>query len=364
MNDPNREKEPRKTPKRTPADPPKAGRFGALFDEEMKAEFLDRFGELAESAGGLESVGGGLESLTGGLDSLRHGVDTAREALESPDPDHEVDPGLEAIILRFGRPAYFVRDNSFQTEGTPSTSQVMDQLVDGARSTIETAIPSVGRINLRNHSMGWVGTGWVIEPNVVVTNRHVARAFAEADGDGFAFVQSHDGRYAKAELDTLREHESGEESVFKMKEVLWIEPSKKGHHDVAFLSIEPEGEDDQPQPPRITLMSDEEFVDVTDRWLAVIGYPAYSIYNNAQDQQRIFDGVFDVKRLQPGKVKHVNDAELKHDATTLGGNSGSVVLDLELGKAMALHFGGYEGKTNFAVPAPVVRRLLEEKVLK
>jgi endonuclease G len=94
----------------------------------------------------------------------------------------------------------------------------------------------------------------------------------------------------------------------------------------------------------------------------VIGYPAFSIYNNAQDQQRIFQGVFDIKRMQPGTSGTSEGGTILHDATTLGGNSGSLVLDLETGKAMALHFGGYEGKTNYAVTAPVVRRLLRDKL--
>jgi hypothetical protein len=51
--------------------------------------------------------------------------------------------------------------------------------------------------------------------------------------------------------------------------------------------------------------------------------PAYSIYNDAQDRQRIFDGVFDIKRLQPGLITAKDmDGVVKHGPTTLGGNSG------------------------------------------
>jgi endonuclease G len=51
---------------------------------------------------------------------------------------------------------------------------------------------------------------------------------------------------------------------------------------------------------------------------------------------------------------------LDHDATTLGGNSGSVVIDLTSGKAAALHFGGIEGERNQAVQAPRVQQILAE----
>ena len=53
---------------------------------------------------------------------------------------------------------------------------------------------------------------------------------------------------------------------------------------------------------------------------------------------------------------------MHHDATTLGGNSGSAVLDLASGKAMALHFGGIQGDRNEAVQAPRMRELLAQHI--
>jgi len=38
-----------------------------------------------------------------------------------------------------------------------------------------------------------------------------------------------------------------------------------------------------------------------------------------------------------------------------------VVLDLDTGKVMALHYGGLEGANNYVVSAPVLRRLVREK---
>ena len=63
----------------------------------------------------------------------------------------------------------------------------------------------------------------------------------------------------------------------------------------------------------------------------------------------------DVKRLlRPPRVGDVADDCFTHDCTTLGGNSGSVVLDLETGQAVGLHCGGTFLKANYAVPAPVI----------
>ena len=71
-----------------------------------------------------------------------------------------------------------------------------------------------------------------------------------------------------------------------------------------------------------------------------------------------FGGVYNVKRLEPGLVKPVQTINsysqsvhaLVHDATTLGGNSGSPVLDVNTGEIVALHFAGRYLQANFAVP--------------
>ena len=335
----------------------------SILNKQLRQEFLDRLPELSGSGGGLESLGGGMEGLDSiGLSADR--VDKAFKAItESPNGAADLPDGLEAIVIRFGRPAYFVKKNTFDVADAPSSSDEVNQRVHGAKAKIEAAIPSVGRINLRNHAKSWVGTGWLVAPNLVVTNRHVAREFAESDGaGGFAFNVSHDGSVTRADLDFLREHQRPDELVFRLQKVLWIEPSQAGHHDVALLSAGAKGSDGEAQPTPVKLMTDAEFAAVhPDRWLAVIGYPAFSPFNDAQDQQRIFQGAFGVKRLQPGLTRPSGDGLLFHDATTLGGNSGSLVLDLETGKVAALHFGGIEGQNNFAVTAPVLRKLVRDK---
>ena len=325
-------------------------------DPRIAGEFLDRFPELAGGgAGGLESMG----SAAGSRDAAAKAVRAIQE-----NTGERIERGLEAIILRFGRPAYFVQDDTFQTATAPSSSEEVNKVVDDARTVLEAAIPSVGRINLRNHWKPWVGTGWIVAPNVLVTNRHVASEFAEREGDGFVFIENQDGRRAKASLDACREHQRPRDLEFRIDKVLWIEPYGINHHDVAFLSVEAKSTDGTEQPKPIKLMSKSAYDALpVQSWAAVIGYPAYSIYNDAQDQQRIFDGVFDVKRLQPGLITAKGtDGVVKHDATTLGGNSGSTVMDLASGEAVALHFGGIEGETNSAVAAPVVAELLKQKV--
>jgi endonuclease G len=160
-------------------------------------------------------------------------------------------------------------------------------------------------------------------------------------------------------MDWFHEHERPGESRFRVKEILWIEPDEG--FDVALLRISDLGEEDEDQPSVIELFGEEEMEGANGLWVGVIGYPARDSRNDFADQQRIFDGIYNVKRLAPGKVTAVRgDGLIEHDATTLGGNSGSVVIELASGKAAAIHFGGIEGDDNFGVQAPRIAQIVAD----
>ena len=94
--------------------------------------------------------------------------------------------------------------------------------------------------------------------------------------------------------------------------------------------------------------------------VAVIGYPARdSRVPDEQLMQSIFGDVYDKKRLAPGQVTEVRPDTLLHDCSTVGGNSGSVLVDLATGEAIGLHFAGRFLEANYAVPATVVAARLE-----
>jgi hypothetical protein len=329
--------------------------YRQLFsDPSVRMEFLDRFPELVSSAA---ARGAGLEGLEGGLS-----VDDAESATESMargdwSEDHA---GLEAIVQRFTRPVHLIQNATFRSpaDGFPNSVEIGERL-EGAREPIERAIPSAGRIDVRNHRLSWLGTGWVVAPGLVATNRHVAEIFARADNGSFAFRRTLDDRIIRPTMDWRHEHQVPAESRFRVTEVVWIEPDES--FDVALLLIADEGEDGEPQPPPIDLMTEGELASAgVSNWVAVIGYPAQDSRNDPFDQQRIFDGIFDRKRLAVGQVTAIaSNGILSHDATTLGGNSGSVLVDLNTGKAAALHFGGIEHLRNDAVQAPAVRRIVQ-----
>jgi hypothetical protein len=325
-------------------------------DADVRQEFLDRFDELAE---GTQMAAGGLEGLEGGVqvDDAAEVVDRITEGVFQSGEQ----PGLEAIIERFTRPVYLVEQSTFKVppDAFPDSEEVKSRLEKG-RQALESLLPSAGRIDLRNHRLDWVGTAWMVAPGVAVTNRHGANEFATRDNGGFTFLQNFGAPAVSANVDWRHEYGQAEEARFRVEEVIWIEPPDSV--DVALLRIAQQGENGEAAPPVIDLMAGGEFEHVgVGSWVAVVGYPAQDSRNDAADQQRIFDGIYNVKRLAPGQVTAIIAEDLvDHDATTLGGNSGSVVVDLESGKALALHFGGVQGERNEAVQAPRVHGILEQ----
>ena len=71
--------------------------------------------------------------------------------------------------------------------------------------------------------------------------------------------------------------------------------------------------------------------------------------------QRLFGGVYDVKRVSPGQVLISDPGNwyFTHDATTLGGSSGSAVLGLSTGAVAGVHFRGLLEKMRIAVQRDV-----------
>jgi Trypsin-like peptidase domain len=319
-----------------------------LADEPLRAELLDRLDEVVAAAPtGFERFDGGLARSTLSNDINR----VAEGRADGTEYD-----GLEAIVLAFTRPVFFIQNATFvlTAAGSPESEVLADRLSQ-ARSGLDAATASVGRVELSNHRLGWAGTAWMVAEDIAVTNRHVAEYFAAPSDTGFGFRLTTHNQVVHASLDWRREYGQPEESVAQVSEVLWMEPD--GSFDVALLRVR--GIDGQPLPPPIELMTHDEIKSGLNQWIAVIGYPQRSLDNSLEDQQRIFDGIYGVKRLAPGTVMSIApDGLFDHDATTLGGNSGSVVVDLGSGKATGLHFGGFEGDRNMAVQGDIVADLL------
>jgi endonuclease G len=259
----------------------------------------------------------------------------------------------ESIILRRTRPVLSIFENEAKLVFVdPADSAIwLDRLVK-AGPVLDNAIRAVGRIDLRGARLEWVGTGWLVAENVLVTNRHVAREFAGRNGEGFTFRVGLDGPI-EADVDFLQEIDNPTSLTFRLSKVLHIEDEPGP--DLAFFEVsERDGEARLATPIALA-----DRVATTEN-AATVGYPAYdSRIPEIELMESIYGKLYNKKRLAPGGITRVDKVRVLHDCTTLGGNSGSVVVDLESGRALGLHFSGSFLSANYAVRADVVGNILK-----
>lgn len=359
-----------------------------LRDKELIEEVLDRSSEIIESRNlnelfaeltdensqpsfSLTDVS--LETPLISIDEIRRYIDISVK--ESPGAVANSFQETQAIILEAiiegtARPAILIQNNSIDVDTIGQTdpdSRVWKDRISPSLTNIKRIIPAVGRIELRNHTRGLIhaGTGWLVADDTIVTNQHVAREFARRDGENYTFkVSQTSNDPVGVDIDFREEYLIGNEEVFKIREVLYIEPDDGP--DIAFLRV---------SRNRIGLQGEEDIVPLTatpiplqkgaidpTSWVASIGYPADD--NRRLDIRReivlqIFGNIFDVKRFQPGEITTIDYERnlITHDCSTLGGNSGSVLIDLKSGQAIGLHFGYALPPTNknVAVSAQIIR---------
>ena len=252
---------------------------------------------------------------------------------------------LEVIVRTDGsRPSFLVRNGEVDRTTSPVGS--WGSTLDVSDERLSDAAEGVGRIDDPNAEQGFDGTGFLVGDDVILTNRHVLQEIASRENGswkirrGMAIDFGHEFRARKSV------------NRRKLKRVLFAgsKPilTNTIHHDrldLALIELEPAP---RGTPPRRLLS-----LDAAPDWASlqqtvfIIGYPgspqpgseAFSLL------EQLFQATFGYKRLAPGRVikglARLPDWGLAHDATTLGGNSGSVLLVVGREFAAAgLHYGG------------------------
>jgi hypothetical protein len=256
-------------------------------------------------------------------------------------PDEQI--GLEAVILLFGRPALLIENGTF-ADAPPGW-----EALETERARIEQTIRSVGRIEIVHRGM--VGTGFLVAPGVIMTNRHVADVFSIASEEGGWTFKL--GRLPA--IDYIDERGTTASATFRIVGVIGIHEDVR--IDLALLRV-----DEQPMrptpadwsiPPPLPLATAAPAIGETEHLVYLVGYPATDNQGitPAEVLTRIFAGIYEVKRLQPGTITAISPTlpRFAHDCSTLGGNSGSCVVDLQTHEVIGLHFSGSYRDTNYAV---------------
>ncbi|MGE3874949.1 MAG: serine protease [Parvibaculaceae bacterium] len=296
---------------------------------------------------------------------------------------------LEAVVKADGsRPALLLKEGEANANH-PLAGAWKDSIVS-TRDAVRDLASSVGRIEPTDaSSTRYFGTGWVVDSakGFILTNRHVLdkalereTTVCEPEGAGYRIKE---GVYIDFDCET------GVDTVNRFRVVGAMPASAAGAEfaalDAAVLRIEPIPGDrgsrtPVPKPVRVRADSDAT-AKLSLPSMCVVGFPgpppAVSGIQKIDKAGKInwawVDGIlfgskYGLKRLAPGavdrKAGHLGPADpngwiFGHEATTLGGNSGSPVFAWTAagrGYAFGLHYSGNTLVSNraFAVAAAAV----------
>jgi hypothetical protein len=272
-------------------------------------------------------------------------------------------PVLVITEDRFVRsPEHPTGDPRFVDPDTAASADLLAAL-ETNRARLDVAIPSVGRIELTNNaSYPWVGTGWLIGSDlgndIIVTNAHVAREFGMQSGGRMIFRPGMPdfAKRQSATIDFREELGAAQPREFPITDILWI--SEDGAIDMALLRVARTAGADKIGAPIALAAGDT--IDPS-RMLAVVGYPGSGGGYDPEPFHALFGKELGKKRFSPGLFEGGRSGFMTYDASTLPGSSGSVVLDVETGTGLGLHFAGSAFETNYAVTSPTLRRVLRDQ---
>lgn len=358
-------------------------RTGAPRNPEVVIEYLAHDGRDKEVAR-VESVAQRIVDSDTLFDESRRGevVGTIRTAIDEigrrrPRLSTDGQVGLEALVMLTGRPALRVRGGVVDFDD-PRGAQWRDDIIFlSSQPDFKKQLLAVGRIDADGVH---VGTGFVVAPGLLLTNRHVLQVFAAPvprRNNPTSWVVTE----PEVTIDFADQPSSATKSTkFKVLGVAeagadYIDPNEIDFRklDMALLRVEATSFTGAPMPQPLCLSGSPESVD-RRREVFCVGYPARpsdlpstSTGEINMDVVRrlseLFGTDFGTKYFAPGEVAKTpgwtGDPQswvFTHDATTLGGNSGSCIVGTQGQlRVVGLHFGGAWLRENYAHALPPLR---------
>jgi len=304
------------------------------------------------------------------LDLWLRTTDRAARRLDD-NPDAPLPPdevyALEAVVRADGtRPSLLVR-NGVVDPVQPLAAGWTGQLA-AAGDRLTRAVAAIGRVE-PTHPSGsdFFGTCWVVDDRngLVLTNRHVLDAMVERLPHAVARTTAGFRVFDGAFVDFAAESGSADVRRYRIVEATpsQVNGTDFARLDAAVLRIEPLPDGPQDVPDALTVSADPDGPLGRLASYCIVGYPAQPVYASGTIEgvdwawvtRTLFGNVYGVKRLAPG-MTHRPLGSLPgdkrrwvfgHDATTLGGNSGSPALAWS-DSAFGLHFAGRSIDTNCA----------------
>lgn len=308
------------------------------FVARLQARALRAFAAPADITETLGAFRGVVGPRVDELDpAARRAHDLLREhRLPAP---HEIAALEYAIRLR--RPAPLVKAGAVTGDDVPFP------LWSAFRSAAGALTPAVARLErLESDGLGHlraipVGTGFLVRPALLLTNRHVLGPLTSG-------AMAIGPRMAQASFRV----EYGTPAAAPPRPLAAI-ATVHPELDLALLAL---GGD--PPAPAAPLAFSSEPAAEGDAVVA-IGYPGDDAENPLFVSQ-LFGGKYRVLRASPGEVLDVAGSALHHDCTTLRGSSGSPVVSMASGRVVGVHAAGTYLYRNAAIVAAAAARLVAE----
>jgi hypothetical protein len=176
--------------------------------------------------------------------------------------------------------------------------------------------PSIGRVAFPDNRE--VGTGFLVAPGLIVTNKHVLRALSNGVG-----------ALEKGQAVISFSYEFGSPITAPVAIT-----GVKGIHDTldaVLLNIEDSA------ARKLIPVADAQPQMTTA--VVAVGFPAED-RNNPLFMRPLFGNKFEVKRAAPGEIIDAALPIFYHDCSTLGGNSGSPIFRMDTVEVIGLHQSG------------------------
>jgi len=257
---------------------------------------------------------------------------------------------LEVIVRTDGsRPAFLIRNGIPDLESSSPAAIVSkwSSIINTSKERLKTPIDCVGRIDLDGKH---IGTGFLIAKKLIATNLHVLQRIASQKknaswnmnpnctinfGEEFRAIENLNTRSLTKVIFTGAEP---------------IVPDTIDHNKLDLAIIELNDVEDDYIPKSILAFDADPMWAQEGNSIYTIGYPANpgtdGLVNYGSDVlQLLFDSMYGYKRIAPGDIITSSGKQyvgrLVHDASTLGGNSGSLVVAVGREFAAAgIHYGG------------------------
>jgi hypothetical protein len=283
-----------------------------------------------------EAIGQLLEAGASALEKLCHGPTSELSAEEQI--------GLESVLLLYARPAVLV------SQGRLGSVPPFWNVLEDQRDDIEVAQRGVGRIELFGHpEYDWAGTGFLINETCLLTTRATAELFVENRNQQWQFRPG-----ITAWMDYRSQYPPVASAGYRVRAVFGVHDQ----YDLALLEVEP------PQPnggaPTPLFLAAQPPAQLDGRQVYLVGYPIRDTRRNEPEViARVFRDVYNVKRLQPGRLRgslQFRDVQLlQHDCAPLGQLAGGCLIDLETHQVFGIHLTGRYLETGVAIPMWALR---------